>query len=126
MALPTYPTTLPYVPLQDPYQVSQRHPALTVTEMEDGPKRQRASASGDWSQHVYQIVLTEAEFQAFDSFVQDTLVRGASRFWMPVGRFSQPRPWGLKMVYLEGGAFTVKYFATGYVSVSFTLNVLSW
>lgn len=122
---PSYPTGLPYAPERSTYEVSRRHQGLVTTEMEDG-NRQRSSATAAWSEHAYVIVMTDAQFELFDRFVMQTLGKGASRFYMPVGRNNQPRPWGLKLAYIKGGDFSTKPHALGKVSVAFVLSVLDW
>lgn len=126
MALASWPAGIPYVPLRDAYDLVRRYAPINSTEMEDGPARQRTSATAAWSQHSYQIVFTREQFEVADRFVVTTLAKGAAHFMMPVGRMQDPEPWPLKRVYLEKGEWKPKPFGDGFVVVSFTLNVLDW
>jgi hypothetical protein len=126
MATPGWPNNVPYAPQRDAYAMSKRWQDLLVSEVEDGPRRQRRTNTGQWSQHSYSIRMTLAQYETFDAFVALTLGAGAARFTMPVGRLGAPKPWPAKLAYIEGGQFTAKAEAVGYVMVSFVLNVLDW
>lgn len=126
MPIPVWPAAVPSIPEREAYAVPKRFPSLASTEMEEGPKRQRRSTFAVWSQHGYQLVMEEAEYNVLDAFIQNDLAHGSLRFMMPVGRFSETPPRQC-LAYIENGEVTVKpHSGLGMVVVSFTLNILNW
>lgn len=122
MSLPEWPASVRSTPLRDNYSITPMQVAL-VTEMDDGPVRQRRRSTSDWTTISMSFVWTPVEYDNFRNFWLTSLNRGASRFTMPI----QGEQFGVanRTVYIEGGIFTAKPFGVRW-QVSFTLCVLDY
>lgn len=85
MALPSYADlAINSSCLVDGWQELEPYIAPVITDMAGGNKRARTDA-GDELRHIsFGIMLTNAEFETFRTFVITTLKRGSSRFTMSV------------------------------------------
>lgn len=102
MALTTWPTGLPQVPV-NPTGSTAPYQAPVETEMEDGPSRARSSSTVTLSTVSYSYLMTAAQFAVFEGFVRDTLRHGAARFVMPIWRPGARFPLPLRTVRISGG-----------------------
>ncbi|GBU17215.1 MULTISPECIES: hypothetical protein [Methylobacterium] len=102
MAVPTWPASLPQIPLV-PGGSSTPWQAPTETEMEEGPARARRSSTSTWTTIAYAYVMTAAQFATFEAFVRDTLGHGAGRFMIPRWRPGATTPLPLKLARIPGG-----------------------
>jgi hypothetical protein len=121
----TWPSSVPYVPLRDGFDMQERYKPNLSHDTEQGPGRQRAAASSIWTKLSYKISLTEDEMTVIDNFILNELAQGSARFRMPVGRFYAPEPWPFKLVYIENGVYKIEPFGAQ-LAISFTLKVLNW
>lgn len=102
MALATWPSSLPQVPLT-PSGSTVPYQAPLETDMEDGPARARRQASSTWSGLTFSYIMSAAQFAVFESFVRDTLRHGSARFVMPVWRPGARLPLPQRTVRITGG-----------------------
>ncbi|PZQ82658.1 MAG: hypothetical protein DI549_10780 [Ancylobacter novellus] len=117
-----YPITLPFETLAGAWSlVPFREPA--ETQMAGGNVRLRFRQGDRLKTLTWACRLTPAQFEAFEAFVSDMLVRGTARFWMPVWLGAS---YQIRLVQLRGGGGGLSYRANQRglkVEVSATLLV---
>lgn len=102
MALATWPTGLPQVPVNPQGSTAPYQPPVE-TEMEDGPARARRSSTSTWSAITYTYLMSAAQFAVYEAFVRDTLQHGAARFVIPIWRPGARFPLPLRTARIVGG-----------------------
>ncbi|MBX3543576.1 hypothetical protein [Chelatococcus sp.] len=112
MALPTWPETLPHVPLLAGLGAPTPFAAPARTEFEDGPDRMRRRAFTRLVKEPVQIRMTRVQFQAFETFYWDTLDAGTGHFMMEV---VLPQGCETRRVYIDNGEYSAPRLGTKYV-----------
>lgn len=122
-----WPADLPFEPLRDGFDLKERFTPNRVHETEQGPGRQRPSASALWAILSYRIEMTQDQFQKADDFLLRDLRQASMRFRMNVGRFYQPvETWSLKVCMILNGAYKFEPFGDRLVLVIPDLKVLDY
>jgi hypothetical protein len=83
--MPTWPASLPSLPLADGYREITSH-SIVRTEMEQGPAKLRRRSTAAVSKLTLSYLLSTADIQALEEFIQDDLMGGALAF-----SFDHPR-----------------------------------
>ena len=112
MALPTWPATLPHVPLLASLAAPAPFAAPSRTEFEDGPDRMRRRAHTRLVRQPVQIRLTAAQLLAFETFYWGALDAGAGHFMMEV---VLPQGCETRRVYIDNGEYSAPRLGTKYV-----------
>ena len=84
MPIPSWPAGVPYTPRRDSWRISKPFNAPDVTEFEAGNTRDRARGTVQYRTVEQTIRMSQAEFDTFDDFVLNDLVKGTLRFSMNV------------------------------------------
>lgn len=125
MALPVYPSNLPFKPITDSFQVPEISRPPRWTEFEDGPALGRRSGLGRRAKMAYRIPFdTAAQVAAFKSFVENDLVDGTARFTMPVYVLAA-QAYETRTVQIDKGSVQIAPWGLGYAA-TFTLIVYNW
>ncbi|WP_131193724.1 hypothetical protein [Lichenihabitans psoromatis] len=83
MAIPTWPTDVPYTPMTSGLTITQLANPLLSTDMNAGTTRQRRKYTLRIAEMKLVIRMTPAQFASFHAFHQ-AIGDGAARFTMPV------------------------------------------
>lgn len=83
MTAPVWPVTVPYESSPDRWSIKPVRAPLK-TEMEAGNVRIRRRPGDNLKVMRWGRILTTAEFEAFTTFIEDTIYGGTARFTMPV------------------------------------------
>lgn len=76
--------TVPYSPMLESFSVDSAALEPDSTDMQAGNLRMRNMYSVDIQEESIEISMTETQYQAFLTWVRNTLGRGTSKFTMPV------------------------------------------
>lgn len=120
MALPDYPSTLPYKPQRDGFARPQHHTPLLVTEVEDGPALTRVQSQTRIKKLSYRLIFSDSEYATWEDFVENDLGQGSGKFMMSVPVVGST--YSTRRVYIEGGQWSDEPL-DGYWAVTFTLCV---
>ena len=82
--LPTWPSSVPLLPLRDSVNVVQTAEPPLVSEMNSGTTRRRRKFTIHIAKMQFTLVLTAVQAQYLQSFYEATLGDGAARFSIPL------------------------------------------
>lgn len=121
MALAVWPSGLPYEPVESSFK---RELARSVqsTDVEDGPPIMRLQSHTRIKRLAYGIVLTHAEKDTFEDFVENDLNSAIDHFEMLVP-LVRDDTYVERRCYIEGAQWSDSPFGPWHVIVSFSLCV---
>ena len=121
MALPAWPSTIPYQSLRQQWGGTPTRAPL-ATEMERGNTRMRSRPGDDVGTYTWGGILTAAQLATFETFFEATLSNGAGRFTMPVSRYGVT--YATRVVQIVAGSLKLAAAGGPNTLVTFSLQVL--
>jgi len=123
MAIPVWPSNVPYEPLRDSVSYEPDYPRPLVTDMEDGAQRSRPRGLTTWTPMNFSILMTPAEYLALEAFVTSLGVVSAP-LMMPVWRPGDTFP--SKEVRIQEGIAAPRKFGADHLQVDMKIRVKNW
>lgn len=125
MAVPTWPSLVPYENVADGASASQSYVPPIQSETEAGPPLMRPRPGPRATEFLWQsLPLTGEQWQAFEQFTRSALFQGTQVFEMPV--FKPGEGFVTRRCQIKNGTWSSDFSEVPWFRVAFTLIVWNW